>query len=202
MTAVRDDVTPVGTDAARDCTLVWIDTREAVVAHWQAGEVRLERLQSDVPAHHRATGHVRYDPSIRHGGVAPKESGEAKRLEHLARFVAQVASRIPPSDDLVILGPGSVRDRLEHHVLDADRHASRARIVTCHAAARLTDRQLIARLRHVAGADQRRRTTGAYRWTDTTVRRASGSPMPAPRRVGPKPRIEPTEEDIAEEEIG
>jgi hypothetical protein len=201
MTAVRDDIGPDATGPTRDCTLVWIDTREAVVAHWHAGEIRLERLESTVPAHRRATGHVRYDPAVGHGGLAPKDSGDAQRLEHLARFVEQVATRVPSADDVVILGPGNVRDRLLQHVREADRHASRTRVVTCRAAARLTDRQLTARLRHVAGADRERRTAGAYRSTDTTARRASGSPMRAPRRVGPKPRLAPDLDNLIEEDI-
>ena len=202
MTAVRDDVGSGALDVGRDCTLVWIDTREAVVAHWHAGEVRFERMQSDVAAHHRATGHVHYDPVVGHGGVAPRDAGEAQRLEHLGRFIEQVATRIPPTDDLVILGPGTVRDRLEHRVRESDRHAAHARIVTCHPATRLTDRQLIARLRHVAGADQHRRTAGAYRWIETPARHASGSRIRTPQRVGPKPRIEPAIDDLIEEDLG
>jgi len=200
MTTARDDVGSDASDATRDCTLIWIDTREAVIAHWHTGEVRLERLESDVPAHHRATGHVRYDPTVGHGGVAPKDAGDGQRLEHLARFVEQVATRVQPADDVVILGPGTVRDRLLQHIREADRHASRTRTVTCQAAARLTDRQLIARLRHVAGADRQRRTAGAYRWTDSSARRASGSRMRTPRRVGPKPRLEPDVDNLIEED--
>ena len=202
MTAVRDDLERGDAEAGRDCTLIWIDAREAVIAHWRAGEVRLERLLSDVPAHHRSTGHVRYDPSVRHGGVGPRAAAEQQRLEHLARFVELVATRVRPRDDLLILGPGTVRERLDHRIREADRHGSRARNVTCRASARLTDRQLIARLRHLAGGDRQRRTTGPYRSTETTIRRASGSPMPAGRRVGPKPRIDPIDVDIAQEDMG
>jgi hypothetical protein len=202
MTATRETVLPARDDATRDRTLVWIDAREAVIARWQMGEVRLERLRSDVPSHHRATGHVRYDPAVRHGGGAPQDAGEQRRLEHLARFVELVATHVPPDDDLVILGPGTVRDRLEHVVRETDEHASRTRSVTCRAAARLTDHQLVARLRHVAGADPRRWTGGTYRQTETPSRRPSGSVRPTPRRAGPKPMIEIDEEDLIEEEPG
>jgi len=201
MTATREEILRVDEESTQDHTLVWIDAREAVVATWHLGEVHLERHRSDVPAHHKATGHVRYDPTVRHGGGAPKDTGEANRLEHLARFVDLVATRIPQDDPVLILGPGTVRDRLEHRVGEADRHASRTRPVTCKAAPRLTDRQLVARLRHLAG-EQRRRTVGAYRWTETPSRRPSGSERPTPRRVSPKPRIEIDIKDLIEEEAG
>ncbi len=52
-------------------------------------------MRSDVPAHHRATGHVRHDAAVRPGGGAPKAAGEPHRLEHLAQFVDDVANRLP-----------------------------------------------------------------------------------------------------------
>ena len=201
MTATRD-ILGVEDDATQDCTLVWIDAREAVIARWQGDAAHLERLHSDVPAHHRATGHVHYDPTVGHGGVAPKDAGERQRLEHLTRFVELVATHVPPVDEVVILGPGTVRDRLAHRIRETDRHASRTRVVTCEAAARLTERQIIARLRHVAGADQRRWTSGAYRGTEAPPRRPSGSVRPEPRRSGPKPTIEIDTKDLIEEEPG
>ncbi len=201
MIATREDLQPIGDDSRPDCTLVWIDAREAVVVRWHAGEVKLERLRSDVPSHHKATGHVRYDPTVRHGGGAPKDTGEANRLEHLTRFVDRVATHVPPDDSVAILGPGTVRDRLEHRVRESDQHASRARGVTCEPAARLTDRQLVARVRRVAG-EERRRTVGAYRWTQSAARNASGGQMPMPRRVGPKPRAEIEDEVFTLEEPG
>jgi hypothetical protein len=201
MIATREDALPPEDAVKPDCTLIWIDAREAVVVRWHAGDVHLERFHSDVPSHHKATGHVRYDPTVRHGGGAPKDTGEANRLEHLTRFVDLVAGHVPPDDALVILGPGTVRDRLAHRVRETDRHASRTRSVTCEAATRLTDRQLVARARRVAG-EERRRTVGAYRWTQSPARHASGSQKPMPRRVGPKPRVEIEEEDLTEEEPG
>ena len=78
-----------------------------------------------MPPHRRTTRHAAYDPAVAHGGGAPEDVGEAKRLAHLARFIALVVDRIPPDDDVVVVGPGTVRERLEHHLLEGDRHASR-----------------------------------------------------------------------------
>jgi hypothetical protein len=145
----------------RSSTLVWIDAREAVIVHWSDDVVQVERLHSDVPAHHHATGHVRYNPGIRHGGGRPQTAGEPHRLEHLKRFVAHVADRAATDDDLLILGPGVVHERLARLVRESDREHARTRIVSSRTAAAATDRQLIARLRLFAGAAPRRRTVGA-----------------------------------------
>jgi hypothetical protein len=169
-------------------TLVWIDAREAVIVRWLDARAQVERLSSDVPAHHRSTGHVRHDPSVRHGGGGPQQTaGEPNRLEHLGRFVEQIASRIPPDDDLLILGPGTVREHLERRVRDLDEHHQRSRAISAEATSRLTDRQLIARLRQFAGEEPRRRTVGAHRWTEPAPHRPSGQVQLRPRSVVDKP---------------
>lgn len=151
----------------RSNTIVWIDARQAVIVRWHDAEARLERIESDVPAHHRATGHVRHDAAVHAGGGAPKSAGEPRRLEHLAQFLDDVAGRLPDDDDLLILGPGTVPERLEHEVADRDRRHGCDRLVTREAASPLTDRQLVARLRHLTGADAPRRViAGSLRRPD------------------------------------
>jgi hypothetical protein len=172
----------------RPSTLVWIDAREAVIVRWQDDRARLERVDSEVPAHHRATGHVRHDPAVRHGGGGPPQTaGEPHRLEHLERFVEQIASRLPPDEDLLILGPGTVRERLERLVRETDEHHERSRGISGEASAQLTERQLIARLRDFAGVAPRRRTVGAYRWSEPPPHRPSGQTQLLPQRVVEKP---------------
>jgi len=176
-------------------TLVWIDAREAVVVRREGDEVILERLTSDVPAHRKATGQVRHEPGIRHGGGgAPQTAGEPHRLEHLHRFVLQVAARLPDHDDLTIIGPGTVREQLDREVREADRHHRRTRVVTCAAATRMTDRQLVARLSREAGLEPRRRTVGAYRWSEQPGGAHSARTRVTPRRVAAKPAREYLEE--------
>ena len=172
----------------RPSTLVWIDAREALIVRWHDDRTRLERLESEVPVHHRSTGHVRHDPGIRHGGGGrPQTAGEPHRLEHLERFVVDVANRLAPDDDLLIVGPGTVHERLDRHVLESDAHHGRHRNIACEASQPLTDRQLIARLRAFAGAETRRRTVGAYRWSEPPAHRPSGQAWLPPRRVVEKP---------------
>jgi len=172
---------------AGSSTLVWIDARDAIIVSWRDDRAHVEREESNVPAHHRATGHIRHDPGIRHGGGgAPQTAGEPHRIEHLERFVERVAGRLPPDDDVVILGPGTVRERLERRIRLDDEGRERSRLISCEASPRLTDRQLIARVRHVVGADPLRRTVGAYRWTDRHSHRPPGE-HPLPRRVVVKP---------------
>lgn len=175
-------------------TLVWIDAREAVIVRWHDDRASVERLDSDVPAHHRATGHITHDPGARHAGGRPQTAGEPRRLEHLERFVDRVARTLAPDEDLLILGPGTVRERLERHVRAMDERHHGARDVTCKPSTKLTDRQLVARLRVLAGDEPRSQTVGAYRWSEPAPRRPSGQAQAGPRRVVEKPpRSRPNE---------
>ena len=143
----------VNADATPPCALVWIDAREAVIVRWRDGRSRLEWMESHIPPHHRATGHIRHDPAIRHGGGGPQDAGERHRQEYLKRFLADVSARLVTGGDLLILGPGAIRQRLARDVAQQDLHCGRHRQVASEASPPLTDRQLTARLRTFAGED-------------------------------------------------
>lgn len=140
--------------------LVWIDARRAIVMRLVDGEASIERVESSVPVHARAIGHVRHDPAIRHGGGRSQTAPDDHRLEHLARLVDAVVARLPAGSDVLIVGPGTVRERLARRVRALDRHAGRSRAITCRACAGMTDRQLVAVLRSAAGIPPTRRAVG------------------------------------------
>ncbi len=175
--------------AASRVTLVWIDSREAIVARPDDGSPRIKRIESEIPAHHRSTGHVRHDPGIRHGGGGgvSQSAGEPHRLEHRERFLDRVALCLPVDHDLVLIGPGTMREHLERRIRETDERQRRTRLVSTESSTRLTDRQLLARLRRLGGAEPRRCTVGAYRWSVKPTKRPSGAPATLPRRVLEKP---------------
>ena len=173
--------------------VVWIDSRQAIIARREAGTVSVDRLASDVPPHRRSTRHVRYDPTVSHGGGAPCGAGDARRLEHLAGFLKRVSESLPASADLIVVGPGTVHERLARAIRERDAIHGVARHVGCEVAARLTSRQIVARLGVASGDPARRRTAGphgtgnhvARRGSEARVRRCARD-VPA-RRPAPRP---------------
>jgi hypothetical protein len=138
-------------------TLVWIDSREAILTRWDGRSVRQYRIESEVPGHRRSTGQLSHDPSVRPGGGGGADAtGEPHRLEHLTRFIDEVAGRIPANDRLALTGPGTVRERLEKVVTAEDRKHRRSRPVSSEALPQQTPEQLKARLRDLAGVPPRR----------------------------------------------
>jgi hypothetical protein len=175
-------------DEARPVTLVWIDAAEAVIVRLRGSQARLSRVESEVPAHHKATGHVRHVPAVRHGGGgSPQTADEPHRLEHLKRFIVDVSDQLAPGDDVLILGPGTVHERLARQLSESDARHGRHRDISCETSPVLTDRQLMARLRRFAGIEPRRRSVGAYRWSQPPAHRPSGKADLPPRRVLNKP---------------
>jgi hypothetical protein len=144
-------VTAAATSLARPTLLVWIDAEEALLVRWD-GDAHVDRLVSDVPPRREATGHVRHDPSVRHGGGgAAQDKIERDRDGHLRAFVAAVAATVDPGEDVEIVGPGTVRTELARLIVAEDRRQGRDRSVIVEAARPMTERQLVARLRERIG---------------------------------------------------
>jgi hypothetical protein len=61
-------------------TLVSLNRRETLLVRWVGNTPFVERPESSVPDHRR----------VRHGGAGPG-SADARRLDHLARYLADVA---------------------------------------------------------------------------------------------------------------
>jgi hypothetical protein len=167
-------------------TLVWIDSCQAHLVRWDGSLVVTSHLESEVPARHRSTGHVRHvAPALRHAGP-PRSAGETHRLEHLRRFIGVVAGQLPTGDELAIYGPGTVAEHLTALVREEDRRHRRPRMVAHRRSAGMTPAQLAAEVRRLAGDEPPRRTVGAYRWSGEQPLTSAGGPRP-PRRVVRKP---------------
>ena len=146
----------------RPVTLVWIDARTAIVLRWRDGP-QVARHELDTPPHEKSAGHVRLVPG-RHGGGRSQTGLETHREEHLRQGLAKVAATLPDDEDIVIIGPGTVREKLAADITAADAgRASRVvgRAVRTEPARRMTEAQLVERLRDLVGEPPRRvRPTG------------------------------------------
>jgi len=142
-------------------TLVWIDSEEAIIVRW-ADRATIERVRSGVEGRHRSTGHVRVEPTVRHGGGGPSAAAlERARREHLRAFVDEVIAHVPDQDDVTVVGPGVVRQCLERGLRADDRRHSRHRLVHSATSDRLTEQALVAHVRELAGDAPRRRCVPA-----------------------------------------
>jgi hypothetical protein len=121
----------------------------------------VDRVDDEVPARHRSTGHIRHDPAVRHGGGGlVTDQLERDRIRHRRAHLRRVAAMVPDSGPVLVMGPGLARLELERALVAADRRSRRERPVVSEASGRLSDRELIARLRANVGAAPGRRRVG------------------------------------------
>ena len=145
------------TPAPLTTTLVWIDGERAVLARWD-GDVSVRRIVAGIPPRHRSMGHVHHDPGVRHGGGGPVEDQlERVRAEREKAFLTKVEAAIPPVDEVVIIGPGVIREHLARRMAAADKHHNLRRQIACEPADNLTEHQIVARLREIVGETLPRR---------------------------------------------
>jgi hypothetical protein len=130
-------------------TLVWIDSEEAIIVRW-ADRAAVERVRSDIPGRHQSDDRA-VDGDIQKEDGGAMDAHERVRREELRHFVDEVACRVPDADDVTVVGPGILRGRLERAIRAADRHHGRHRLVHSAAAERLSEQELVARVRTLAG---------------------------------------------------
>jgi stalled ribosome rescue protein Dom34 len=115
---------------------LWIDHREAVIIRVADDGEAIQRIRSAVEPHGRFSAH------------APEGSPEDRRDrrfgEHLHRYYDEVIAAIRDADAILIVGPGEAKGELAQRLEHAKLHD---RIVGIETVDKLTDRQIVAKIR-------------------------------------------------------
>jgi hypothetical protein len=122
---------------------IWIDHKKAIIVSASAEGVSTKTVESDVGAHPRFGG--QQDG----GGEKKYEERHAQRLE---RYYDEVIDQLGELDGLLILGPGEAKTELEARLNRS--HASADRVIAVEATDKLTDPQLVAKVKAHFGIDR------------------------------------------------
>ena len=133
---------------------VWIDHRSArVVELGSPGSPRFITYLSEMEARRRSAR----NPTAPRTSQIPKGSegcDESRQLEHLERFYDRVLESVWHAEAILLMGPGEAKrellGRMEH------KGFLRARVLQTETAFRMTDEQLLTRLRRFACSLSRR----------------------------------------------
>lgn len=137
--------------SGRSAVVVWIDAEGATLCRW-AGAPRIVRMASDIPSRHDSTGNVRHDPRVRSGGGGAAQDRITRHRDgHVRDFVAAVAGAIAPDEEVEVVGPAGLRDELARLLRSEDVRRGNRRVVVTSPGFRLTEPQLIARVRERLG---------------------------------------------------
>lgn len=119
---------------------IWIDHKKAVIVSASAGQVTAKTVESEVGPHPHYPG--------------PQEGGGEKKYEerrdlHLDQYYDAVISQLGQPDALLLFGPGEAKLQLKDR-LGRSKVLS-ARIVAVESADKLTDPQIVAKVKEHYG---------------------------------------------------
>jgi hypothetical protein len=122
---------------------IWIDHKKAVIVSASADGVFTRTLESDVGRHPHFAGQ-------QDGGGEKKY--EERHTHRLEQYYDEVISQLGDPEGILILGPGEAKIELQERL---NRSAERAdRVIAVEAADKLTDPQLVARVKAHFGIDR------------------------------------------------
>ncbi len=116
---------------------VWIDHREAVLVTLAGEDAAIERISAD------GEQHGRFSANSPEG--APEDRRDRRIEQHLHQYYTEVVAVLREADSILILGPGEAKGELKK-LLEHENLSSR--IVDVEAADKLTDPQIVAKVRH------------------------------------------------------
>ena len=115
---------------------VWIDHKKAVIVSIAAGEVSTRTLTSNIGAH------PHYSGSQEGGG---EKKYEERYNQDLDRYYDDVIGQLGQPDTVLLFGPGEAKLQLEQRL--GRSHGSSRMIVAVETADKLTDPQIVAKVK-------------------------------------------------------
>ena len=115
---------------------LWIDHRKAVVVTLAGKQEKVREMASEMEKH------------VRYSGSAQEDSAEDQRdrrfTGHLNKYYDDVVACLRDADAILILGPGEAKTELVERLGD---ETLRRRVVGIETVDKMTDRQIVARVR-------------------------------------------------------
>jgi len=122
---------------------IWIDHKKAVIVSASADGVSTRTLESDVGAHPHFGGQ-------QDGGGEKKY--EERHTHRLEQYYDEVIRQLGEPEGILILGPGEAKIELEERLNRSTVRADRA--IAVEAADKLSDPQLVAKVKEHFGIDR------------------------------------------------
>ena len=140
---------------------VWIDHREAIVVSISEKGESVTKIASNAESHHRLSGGARSRTPYGPQDVASEDRIEHRHMQQLHRFYGKVKNAICRADAIFIFGPGEAKWEFRKELKEP--RALFSRIVGTEPADKLTDEQMVAKVRAFFGSH-------ASRWMPRELR--------------------------------
>jgi hypothetical protein len=123
---------------------LWIDHREATIVILLDGEEEIRHIASNSGKHIRYSGssHSKTPEGLKE--VTSEDQRDRKFGNNLNKFYDEIISNIRGADSIQIFGPGEAKGELEKRIA---REGLKAHILAVEAMDKMTDRQILAKVR-------------------------------------------------------
>jgi hypothetical protein len=133
---------------------IWIDHRKAIIVELTPGGENLKVVQSQVEKHPERDGDSPMKGSYEARQVPADDSRQRSLTGHLNQYYDAVIALLPHDVSLLLFGPGEAKGEFHTHIVKT---LPAARILAVETDDKMTDKQVIAKVRtHFGvGADRR-----------------------------------------------
>lgn len=123
---------------------LWVDHREAVIVTEVNGVEMIRKIRSNMEKHVRFSNSRRSKAPIKSPMSTAEDMRDRQFGDHLGRYYEGIVSLIKDADSIWIMGPGEAKIELENRLKQDELGG---RIVGLVNADKLTDRQIVAKVR-------------------------------------------------------
>jgi stalled ribosome rescue protein Dom34 len=129
---------------------IWLNHREATIIKFQNGEISVDHVESDAERRSRSTGGVRGQRPFIHRSVNSAARADKKRHNAWQEHYAEILKCMPKSGEVLILGSGPAKKEFAGYL--RDHNQSKIKIVAIEPTGRLTQKQLLAKVKSAFAA--------------------------------------------------
>jgi|SRR5579862_7215923 len=135
----------------KDKVGVWIDHRKALVVTVTATEERSEVIVSGVEKHSERSGDSPLKGSYESAQVPADNGRQRAHTSELNTYYDSVIAAIQNAESIIIFGPGEAKGELNKRLV---RHKLGVRVVAVETEDKMTDRQVVAKVREYFSAQE------------------------------------------------
>jgi len=137
---------------------LWLDHKRAFLVTVRDQSVTTETIELEILPPPRSSGGLRSAAGQPTHGVDPDAKQDARLAHYLDRYYEAIIARLGDAERIHIMGPGQAKLELKRKVAACKPLASRP--VSLENADKLTDPQIVARMREVFGVPAQRFARG------------------------------------------
>jgi hypothetical protein len=127
---------------------IWIDHRRAVIVSLEPTEVRTTHLESNVEKHLERTGDSPLKGKYEARQVPPDDRRQMALTQELDTYYDAVIAASGNLDAMLLFGPGEAKGEFKKRL---ERHKLGARVAAMESAEKMSDRQVVAKVREYFG---------------------------------------------------